>query len=93
MNLDDMPKKKKMLIITLILLPELISISFIIYLKIAWYGEIVPGSGEYGSPVENVPLFTGLILFTFGYLFFLGMLFSDNIIGLFNKRQGLNHRR
>ncbi len=90
MNLDNMPKKKKILVISLLLIPLLISILLIVTLKLTWRIEIAPG--EYYSPVENVPLFTGLIIFTFGYLFFLGMLFSENIYELFNKRRSLSHR-
>jgi hypothetical protein len=90
MNLDNIPKKKRILVISLLLLPLLISILLIVSLKIMWRVEIAPG--EFYSPVENVPLFTGLIIFTFGYLFFLGMLFSENIMEMFNKRRSLSQR-
>lgn len=85
-----MPKKKKIITTILLLLPLLIGISLLIYLKISWQIEIAPG--EKLSPIDNKPLFVGLVIFTLGYLFFLGMLFSDNILDLFIKRRSLSKR-
>ena len=87
MNLDELPIKKRMTIIALLILPLLIAIFMLFYLKISW--TIVAQNGEKMSPIENKPLFVGLVIFTVGYLFFLGMLFSENIIEIFNKRFAL----
>jgi hypothetical protein len=90
MNLEDMDMKKRVMVISLLVLPLLASVFSIVYLRTSWQVEVAPG--EKLSPIENKPLFVGLVIFTIGYLFFLGMLFSQNILELFNKRFGLSRR-
>ncbi|MCK5283394.1 MAG: hypothetical protein KAK00_08360 [Nanoarchaeota archaeon] len=90
MNLDSMSKSKKIMIIALLMLPLFVSVSLLTYLRVSWQVEIAPG--EMLSPIEDKPLFVGLLIFALGYLFFLGMLFSDNIQELFNKRFSLIRR-
>ncbi|MBD3164318.1 hypothetical protein GF323_03895 [Candidatus Woesearchaeota archaeon] len=83
-------KEKKGYWKLLLLIPLIISISFLFYLKYSWQIEVAPGIKL--SPIENKPLFVGIIIFTIGYLFFLGMLFSDDIINFFNSRWRINKR-
>jgi len=85
-----MSKKKRVLVITLIVVPLILSLLVIFYLKSSW--QIVLPSGEKLSPIENKPLFVGLVLFTIGYLFFLGMIFSDNLLELVNRRINIHKR-
>jgi hypothetical protein len=86
MNLDGLSKKKKTFIVGVFLLPLVMSIGVISYLYLSSSdGE----AGEQFSPVENKPLFVGLIFFILGYLFFLGMLFSENILTMINKRRNI----
>ena len=91
MNLDNIPKKKRPLIIGLLMLPLLISVIALFALRLFWQVDIAPG--EKFSPIENKPLFIGILLFAVGYLFFIGILFSDNIRELFNNRFSIERRR
>ena len=90
MKFKPMSRGKTILIIVLWLLPLLISVSLLVYLKLSWQIEIAPG--EKLSPIDNKPVFVGLIIFTLGYLFFLGMLFSENIFELLNRRRSIIKR-
>ena len=84
MDMFYMSKKKKVAVVSLFILPLLISLILMTGLKASWTVEDSE-TGERFSPIENRPLFIGLMIFTLGYLFFLGMLFSENIIRLFNR--------
>lgn len=86
MNIENIPEKKRIMVIILLLLPILISVSLIVYFRLSWQIDL---GDEKFSPIENKPLFVSLIIFTVGYIFFLGMMFSDNIIELFNRRISL----
>lgn len=91
MHFEQLPKNKRILLFILLLIPLILSVSAIIYLKFfLWRTEVAPG--EHYSPVENKPLLTGLIFFTLGYMFFLGMLFAENVMEYFNKRIHLYRR-
>ncbi len=90
MDLEGMTKEKKLRFVILLLVPLALSMASLIYLKAVWSFE--SPSGERFSPIENKPLFAGLLLFALGYLFFLGMLFSENILEMINKRRTLSRR-
>ena len=90
MNLDDYTKKQQIIIIGALLVPLLASVSYTAYLKHSWAIDLP--TGEVFSPIDNRPLFVGLIMFILGYLFFLGLLFSDNILDRFNRRRAINRR-
>lgn len=88
-----MSKKKKVwqiIQVILLLAPLLASIGSLVYLKMAWQVEVEPGVML--SPIDNKPLFVGLIIFSVGYLFFLGMLFSDNLLNMMNNRRSVYKR-
>jgi len=85
MNLDNMSKGKKVNVILLMLLPLILGILALVYLKYTW--SFTAPDGTRLSPVENKPLFTGILLFALGYFFFLGMMFSENILQAVNKRR------
>jgi len=85
MNLDHLSRERKIIVMILLLLPLLISVFLIVYLKFFVWSIDLAG-GDSFSPIENRPLFVGLILFTLGYLFFLGIMFSHNILEIFDKR-------
>ena len=89
MKLDNYSKKTKFVIVLLLFIPLIISIALLSYLRVVETGTLSPL--ERFSP-ENRPLFIGIILFAVGYLFFLGLLFSDNIIEKFFKRSSLYKR-
>ena len=82
MRLKDIPRKKKIALMILLFLPLIIAVSLLVYLKMSHPLAL----GEQLSPAENGPLFIGILIFTAGYLIFLGMLFSENIIDIIKKR-------
>ena len=84
MNLEGMSTPKKILVIGLWILPVILSLAFVIYLKVSW--TVVNYNGEKLAPINNKPLFVGLMLFTLGYLFFLGMIFSENIMEMLPRK-------
>ena len=85
MDMENMSGKRKAFTVTLLSLPLLLSIAALVYLNMSW-SIFDAETGERFSPVENRPLLAGLIIFTVGYIFFLGLLFSENIVQLFDKR-------
>jgi len=84
MDFDNMSKRKKFAIISGLMIPLVVSIVMLFYLQFSW--QIPLSGGEKFSPIDNKPLFVGLLMFTVGYLFFLGMMFNENIMQLFNSR-------
>ncbi len=68
-----------------LLIPLVIAIFMLISIKI---NDSIPFS-ENLSPPESKPILTALIIFTLGYIFFLGMIFSEDILNLFNKRRSI----
>lgn len=56
--------------------PILLSMSWIFYLQ---YGQKAYYGMELLSPVDTTPLMIALIIFTFGYIIFLLIMFSENI--------------
>lgn len=90
MRFENMSEKKKKVIVILLFLPLIVAIFLIFFLRYNWR-EVLPG-GESFSPIENRPLFIGLVIFAVGYMFFLGMLFFDNILNLLNSRRSINKR-
>ena len=62
----------------ILLLPVLLSASWIFYLK---YGPKVYGgaAGELLSPANTMPIIIALIIFTVGYVVFLLLMFSENV--------------
>ncbi|MBR9699883.1 hypothetical protein GOV09_05485 [Candidatus Woesearchaeota archaeon] len=90
MNIENWSQGKKIMIFSFLTMPLILSTTFLVALRSSWQIEIAPN--EKFSPIENKPLFVGLVFFTLGYLFFLGLLFSDNILNLFNKRRSLARR-
>ena len=69
---------KKIIVGIMLLIPLILSISMLIYLKISW--QVITPAGEKLSPISNTPLFVGLIIFCMGYVVFLLMLFSEDIM-------------
>ena len=85
MDLHGMPKKKRRLVVALLIVPVIISIFSLFYIGIDLHKNALPG--ERFSPVDNKPLIIALVITTLGYIFFLGMLFSENLLELFNRRR------
>lgn len=85
MNLDTMSTHRKIILFLVLLLPLIASVAAVVILKSSWIVEIAPG--EQFAPIDNRPLLVGLLIFSLGYLFFLGMLFSENLVELARKLQ------
>ncbi|MBS3097791.1 hypothetical protein J4209_03255 [Candidatus Woesearchaeota archaeon] len=67
-----------------------LAVIWLVYIKASEEATGI-GQGNLLSPVDNTPLVLGLIIFTIGYLFFLGMMFSSNIkemIANYRRRRG-----
>jgi len=61
-----------------LLLPILLSVSWILYLKYSPQVYVYYGT-ELLSPVDTTPLMIALIIFTVGYIIFLMLMFSENL--------------
>lgn len=85
MDMTQKSSKNKKHKIFLYLLPLLVSVGLMAYLKTGTpYSQLV---GEMPSPTENGMLFNSLIIFTIGYLLFLGMIFMDDIRQMFTRKR------
>ncbi len=75
---EYMPPLKKKIYTALIVLPIFIALSWLIYIKVSQsvFGD---GKGTFFSPVDNAGLVVIIVIFLFVYIFFVGMLFFDNI--------------
>ncbi len=71
----------------LLILPVLMSVSWIVYLQYDKYVYSYYGM-ELLSPVNTTPLMIALIIFTIGYLLFLLLMFSENIHDFIWRRLG-----
>lgn len=81
MNLKDMSNTKKIIVFIALALPLVAASSFAIVLRsyrLSYNGLL--------SPPHAQPLFIALIIFSIGYIIFLGFLFSDNIMELFHRK-------
>ncbi len=90
MNLNNMSKTRQAIAIILIFLPLIASITAIFLIR---FGTFSYAPGEMPSPVENKPLFIALMVFTLGYVFFLGLLFSENILNFFGNIRNLSRNK
>ena len=75
---EETPKKRKTIYMIMLFLPLVLAVAWLVYLKITTEAVGI-GAGTFLSPADNTPLILGIIIFTLGYLFFLGMMFSSNI--------------
>lgn len=82
---DEMPRKKKISFTIMLILPLILAIAWIIYIK-ATEDVIGAGMGSFLSPIDNTPIIVSLTLFVLGYLFFLGVMFYSNIKEMVNKK-------
>ena len=86
---EDENKKRKIIIRAMLSLPLLLSISWLVYIK------ATENTGPYGflsPPIDNRHLVIGLILFTSGYLLFLGMMFGHDILERIAEMRGKHAR-
>jgi len=73
-----MEKRRERMIKNIILfLPLVLSIGWALQIRIS--NTIAIANGNMLSPIDTQPLLTSLILFIIGYLFFLFLMFSDDI--------------
>lgn len=70
-----------------LILPVLISVSWIVYLQYNMYNYAYYGM-ELLSPANTTPLMIALIIFTIGYIIFLLLMFSENIQDFILRRLG-----
>lgn len=68
-------------------LPVMLSVSWIVYLQYNHYSYSYYGM-EMLAPADTTPLVIALIIFTFGYIIFLLMMFSENIKEFFARKSG-----
>lgn len=80
---EFIPKKRKIVYAVLLLLPLAISVIWLVYIKI----QAAMGISGFLSPENNRPVLVALIIFAVGYLFFLGLLFSNNIKEWYEDRR------
>ncbi len=88
---EETPQKRKTIYMMLLFLPLVLAVAWLVYLKITAEAAGI-GAGTFLSPSDNAPLILGLVIFTLGYLFFLGMMFSSNIremVSDFKRRREL----
>lgn len=79
--LENLPEWKKRIYIPLLIIPLVIAIIWLIYIKATEeLGGI--GKGTFLSPLDNSKFIVILIIFLLVYIFFLGMIFFDDIKGL-----------
>lgn len=71
----------------ILMLPVLISVSWIAYLQYTRYNYSYYGM-ELLSPANTTPLIAALAIFTIGYIIFLLLMFSENIQEFIWRRLG-----
>ncbi len=74
---EYLTEDKKKIYTALILVPIVIIIAWLAYIKIS--GTMGTGQGNFFSPIDNSGLIVVLVIFLFVYVFFVGMIFFDNI--------------
>ena len=77
-------KKNTFVRILLLLLPIIIAISILIYIKVVQNNNIA--DSEFFSPADSRPLMISIVIFMLGYMFFLLMMFSEEIREFFTKK-------
>jgi len=70
-----------------LILPVLMSVSWIFYLQYNKYTYVYSGM-ELLSPANTTPLMIALVIFTIGYILFLVLMFSENIHDFIWRRLG-----
>ncbi len=80
-----MSQKKKISFTIMLILPLVLAIAWIIYIK-ATEDIVGAGMGSFLSPIDNTPVIVSLTLFVLGYLFFLGIMFYSNIKEMISKK-------
>ena len=87
---EEENKKKKIIIRIMLAMPLILSICWLVYIK------ATEDSGPYGflsPPIDNKPLIIGLVLFTSGYLLFLGMMFGHDVLEWFAEFKNRHSHR
>ena len=82
---EEMSQKKKISFTIMLILPLVLAIAWIIYIK-ATEDIVGAGMGSFLSPIDNTPVIVSLTLFVLGYLFFLGIMFYSNIKEMISKK-------
>ena len=75
---DAYPAWRKRVTVAVLLLPIVIAVSWISYIKATEIGTGF-GQGTLLSPEDNTKLIVVLVIFLFVYIFFVGMIFADKI--------------
>ena len=70
-------KKNKFIRFLLLLIPLILAISILVYIRVVQTQNI--GGSELFSPVNSRPLVVSIIIFMAGYVFFLLMMFSEEM--------------
>ena len=78
-----MEKKRRITYTILLFLPLALAVIWLIFIKV----QVYMGVEGFLSPEKNKPILVALIIFTVGYLFFLGLLFSNNIREWYEDRK------
>ena len=77
---EDKPRKQRIFLITSLFMPLVLCLGLLAFIKIGQNAAVSPETAIRLSPfVNNNSLVIGLIIFTCGYVFFLGMMFSEDI--------------
>ena len=74
----------------ILFLPLVLSVGWMIQIKLT-QRFVPPGAGELFSPIQTQPLIISLILFVVGYVFFLLLMFSDDIKSFFATKHKRHH--
>lgn len=76
--IENLPDWKKRLYLGLLMLPIVLAVIWLIYIKVTEeHGGI--GKGNFFSPIDTSKFIVVLIIFLFVYIFFIGMIFFDDI--------------
>lgn len=76
--LENLSDKQRKLYTVLLIAPILLVIIWLVYIKSTEQAGGI-GKGNFLSPIDNSKLIVVLIIFLLVYVFFVGMIFFDNI--------------
>jgi hypothetical protein len=85
MNLKKMSPIKRNFVILSLMLPLLLAIAALVYLRTF----STPVYGSQPSPPTSGPIFLSVVIFTIGYFIFMLILFWDNIMDAVRRKNPL----